>query len=245
MSDRIARAFNRCGATSAVAHDIYKAFDRVWHTVLLHKLKCFGIPGQIFGLISFFLSNRQLRVVLGGKASEEYPVNAGVPQWSILGPALFALYINDLPDDAICNIAIYADDITLYSKLMRHLICGSNQNWLLNLNLIYKTLWNGAGSGLLISILLKLNWFHLTGLITGTFDVKMDQSVLEERSSFKKLKLTFSSKLDRGSYIISIAKTPLICSMKFVLYEVALYLNKSTIQPCMEYCCHVLAGALS
>ena len=46
----------------------------------------------------------------------EYPVNAGVPQVSILGPTLFPLYINDLPDDVICNIAIYADDTTLYSK---------------------------------------------------------------------------------------------------------------------------------
>ena len=120
VSDRIARAFNRSGATRAVALDISKAFDRVWHAGLLHKLKSYGISGQIFGLISSFLSNRQLRVVLDGKSSQEYPVNAGVPQGSILGPTLFLLYINDLPDDVICNIAIYAD------TLIRHLICGNN-----------------------------------------------------------------------------------------------------------------------
>ena len=79
----------------------------------------------------------------------------------------------------------------------------------------------------------------------------MDESVLEEKSSFKMLGLTFSSKLDWGSYIISIAKTEskkigaLIRSMKFLSPEVALYLYKSTIHPCMEYCYHVWAGAPS
>ena len=55
-------------------------------------------------------------MVLDGESSREYPVNAGVAQRSILGPTIFLLYINDLPDDVICNIAIYADDTTLYSK---------------------------------------------------------------------------------------------------------------------------------
>ena len=55
-------------------------------------------------------------MVLNGKSSQEYPVNARVPQESILGCTLFVLYLNDVPDDVICNVAIYADDTTLYSK---------------------------------------------------------------------------------------------------------------------------------
>ena len=83
---------------------------------------------------------------------------------------------------------------------------------------------------------------------TGSIDVK---SVLEKISSFKILELTFSSKLDRGSYIISIAKTAckkigaLILSIKFFSPEIATYLYKSTIRSCIEYCCHVWAGAPS
>ena len=86
VSDRIARAFNTSGATRAVALDISKAFDRVWYAGLLYKLKSYGISSQIFGLISSFLSNKRLQVVLVGKTTQEYAVNVGVPQGSILGP---------------------------------------------------------------------------------------------------------------------------------------------------------------
>ena len=252
VSDRIARAFNRSGATRAVALDISKAFDRVWHAGLLHKLKSYGISGQIFSLISSFLSNRRLQVVLDGKSSQEYPVHAGVPQGSILGPTLFLLYINDLPDDVICDITIYADDTTLYSKCDRasHLwqqlelaselesdlrdTVGWGKKWLVDFN---------AGKTQLVSFDRSNN--------NGSIDVKMGGSILEEKSSFKMLGLTFSSKLDWGSYIISNAKTAykkigaLIRSMKFLSPEISLYLYKSTIRPCMEYCCHVWAGAPS
>ena len=115
VSDRIARAFNRSGPTENP--DISKAFNRMWNDGLLHKLRSYGISGQIlFGFISFFLSNGQLQVVLDGKSSEEYPVNAVIPQGSILGCTLFLLYINDLPDHFICAIAIYDGDTTLYCK---------------------------------------------------------------------------------------------------------------------------------
>ena len=246
VSDRIARAFNRSGATRAVA------LDRVWHAGLLHKLKSYGISGQIFGLISSFLSNRRLRIVLDGKSSQEYPVNAGVPQGSILGPTLFLLYINDLPDDVICNIAIYADDTTLYSKcdqasdLWQQLELASELEFDLRNTVDWGRKWLvdfNPGKTQLVSFDRSKN--------TGAIDVKMDGSVLEEKTSFKMLGLTFSSKLDWGSYIFSIAKTAskkigaLIRFMKFRYPEVGLYLYKSTILPCMEYYCHIWAGAPS
>ena len=138
----------------------------VWRAGRLHRLKSYGISSQTFGLISFFLINRQLRVVLDGKSSQEYPVNAGVPQGFILGPAIFLLYINDLHDDVICHIAIYADDTTLYSKcdqasdLWQQLKLGSELESDLRDTLGWGRKW------LVDSMLEKLNWFHLTGLIT-------------------------------------------------------------------------------
>ena len=228
VSDRIARAFNRSGATRAVALDISKAFDRVWHAGLLHKLKSYGISGRIFSLISSFLSNRPLRVVLDGKPSQQYPVNAGVPQGSILGPTLFLLYINDLPDDVICDIAIYADDTTLYSR------CDLASDLWQQLELASE-----LESDLRDTVDWGKKWLV-------DFSAEKTQLV-----SFDQSRLTFSSKSDWGSYIISIAKTgskkivALIRSMKFLSPEVALYLYKSTTGPCMEYCCDVWAGAPS
>ena len=107
---------NESGATRPIARDISKAFDRVWHAGLLRKVKSYGISGQVFDFILSLLSDRRVRIVLDGMSSQEYPVNTGSPQASILGPKLFLLYINDLPVNVICNIVIYADDATLYSK---------------------------------------------------------------------------------------------------------------------------------
>ena len=125
VSDWISRTFNRSGATRAVALDIFKAFGRVCHAGLLHKLKSKGISGQLFGLISTFLSNKMFRVVLDGKSSQEYPVIAGVLQGSILGNTLFRLYINDL---MMLSVILLSMLMMLLSTLhlIWHLIFGNN-----------------------------------------------------------------------------------------------------------------------
>ena len=123
-------------------------------------------------------------MVLDGKSSQQYPVNAGVPQGSILGPTLFLLYINDLPEDVTCDIAIYADDITLYSRcdqasdLWQQLALASElesdlrdmmdwgKKWLVDFN---------AGKTQLVSFDRSNN--------NGSIDVKMGGSILEEKSS--------------------------------------------------------------
>ena len=147
-----------------MALDISKAFYRVWHAGLLHKHKYNGISGQTFGHIFSFLSNRWVDV--DGKSSLEYPCNSGVSQGSILNPTLFLTLSNNRPDDVICNIAIYADDTTHYCKRDHTSDLRQQLEVLLNLNLIYETLWTGTRSGLMISMLEKVNWFHVIILLT-------------------------------------------------------------------------------
>ena len=95
--------------------DISKAFDKVWHEGLLYKLKSMGISGELHKLLENYLSGRFQRVPLNGQTSSWRPILAGVPQGSILGPLLFLIYINDLPDKLKSNAKLFADDTSLFT----------------------------------------------------------------------------------------------------------------------------------
>ena len=114
--------------TRGVFLDISKAFDKVWHEGLIFKLKSYGISGSLLLLIQSFLSGRSQRVVLDGQTSEWTEISAGVPQGSILGPLFFLIYINDLPEDIISKIKIFADDSSLFSLILDHIRCSIELN---------------------------------------------------------------------------------------------------------------------
>ena len=95
--------------------DLSKAFDRVWHDGLMYKLKTLGICGNYYGLIHSFLSDRHQRVVLNDQCSKWSHIKTGVPQGSILGPLLFLVYLNDLPEDLTTSAQLFADDTSLFS----------------------------------------------------------------------------------------------------------------------------------
>ena len=109
ITHKIYKSFDACLDIRAMFLDISKAFDKVWHQGLLYKLKQNGISGNLLETLADFLNDRKQRVVLNGQNSSWANIEAGVPQGSILGPLLFLIYINDLPDNLSTNVKLFLD----------------------------------------------------------------------------------------------------------------------------------------
>lgn len=252
ITERFYRALDKGGEARAIALDISKAFDKVWHTGLLCKLKSYGISGHIYQIIESFLSDRKIKVVLDGQCSSVYSITSGVPQGSILGPILFLLFINDLPDEMMSELAMFADDTSLYSTVSEK-TCFFDRLELassLESDLRSATDW---GKQWLVTFnssktkLLSINRYRNPDNIS----ISMSGNTLTESTSFRLLGLTFSKDLTWNEYIRSIAKSAamkvgsLYRARQFLSSECILYLYKALIRPCMEYCCHVWAGSSS
>ena len=100
--------------TDLILLDFSKVFDKVNHLKLLYKLSCFDVKGNTLNWIQSFLIGRTQTVVLDGESSEEVKVISGVPQGSVLGPLLFLLYINDLPENIQSQVRLFVDDTAVY-----------------------------------------------------------------------------------------------------------------------------------
>ena len=115
IAHEIYSSFDDVFEVRSVFLDISKAFDKVWHEGIIFKLQQNGISDDLLNISSDFLRNRKQRVTLNGQSSSWTNVNAGVSEGSILGPLLFLIYINDLPDGLSSNAKLFADDTSLFS----------------------------------------------------------------------------------------------------------------------------------
>ena len=112
-----ANILNQQGQVDALLLDFSKAFDKVSHAKLLHKLGQYGVNGKTLQWISGFLHNRTQFVAINGSHSSIFPVTSGVPQGSVLGPTVFLLYINDIVDVTKSELRLFADDTVLYRAI--------------------------------------------------------------------------------------------------------------------------------
>ncbi|MEW8546213.1 MAG: reverse transcriptase family protein [Candidatus Thiodiazotropha sp.] len=217
--------------------DISKAFDRVWHKGLLHKLSCLGISGSLLNWFSSYLSNRRQRVVLNGICSGWTYIKAGVPQGSIMGPLLFLIYINDIVNEIHSHIRLFADDTSLYIIVENPQIAATT----LNTDLGTITRWASDW-------LVDFNPSKTVSMIVSRKSAQtnhpplfMDNTIISENTSHKHLGLTFSNTCTWSEHIKNITDTAwlrlnLLRVLKFKLNRRALQkLYFAFIRPLLEY----------
>ena len=123
MLDMITDVIDSNDQVDVIYMDFMKAFDQVPHLRLINKVKCHGIDGCILNWVQSFLLGRSQQVIVNGCASSWAPVTSGIPQGSVLGPILFVLYVNDLPDCIPSDTYLSAD-----TKILRKIACDNDSS---------------------------------------------------------------------------------------------------------------------
>ena len=210
--------------------DLKKAFDTVSPKLLLQKLQYIGLDQNTVGWFESYLRDRKQQTRLNNLCSGFLPMTYGVPQGSVLGPTLFAIYVNELAEVIDCDLIFYADDTVLFSHdvLQRELV--KVQNW--------------CNENLLTINCKKSQWMK-TGIIEKNIDhtvsFKLGTTPLDKVKEYKYLGLTINSKLNFVSHRDNlISKVNLKITFfrkirKFVTTQAASLIYKVTILPILEY----------
>ena len=224
-------------AIRCVFCDISSAFDRVWHRGLLYKLECAGICHPLLPWFENYLSKRSQQVVIQGESSFCQAINAGVPQGSVLGPLLFLVFINDLPENLESHVRLFADDSTLFVTAANSLGAATT----LNNDLASINLWAKKW-------LVKFNPDKTESLFISTNPnappqppIYFDGQIVKEVSANKHLGVTISSNLTWNKHIEDVCTKALrrLDILRFLKYKLSrrslelIYL--SYIRPLLEY----------
>ena len=198
--DEWARAIDRGEHVAAVFLDFYKAFDRVWHDGLLHKLGKCGLHPSALAWLQNYLSDRSLSVRVCNATSNPITITAGVPQGSHLGPILFVVFINDLPSSVSSRTRLYADDALEYE------IGAPPSTISLQRSIDHTTQWAACWHGKFSSCKTEL---LLVGRQTSADDqvtISIYSSVITECSSHKHLGVTISYNLNWSAHVTQLIK---------------------------------------
>lgn len=214
--------------------DFAKAFDKVPHDRLRNKLKAYGFEGKLWNWLSNFLSDRKQRVVINKSKSNIESVTSGIPQGSVLGPILFTIFINDLPDCVNSYVKIFADDTKVFRTIQTVDDFNLLQEDLLKL-LEWSKIWQ------LPFNISKCKCMHY-GRNNTEYVYKMEDMTLDDIDNEKDLGVIFDNKLNFANHISSIiskANSRIgIIKRNFsnLAKEVFLPLYKTLIRPILEYC---------
>jgi len=217
--------------------DFRAAFDKVPHKRLIEKLKGYGITGKILSWIEDFLKNRKQRVVINGELSDWGRVESGVPQGSVLGPVLFLIFINDLPNTMKCTVKLFADDTKLYSILRNNEEANNLQDDVFRAS-EWANLWNLEFNAK------KCKTMHIGKSDGDDYFIKNNQGNIEEISKVKEEKdlgVRFDSELKFKQHIgekIKLANRNLglICkTFTYMTEQTLMNLYKALVRPHLEY----------
>jgi hypothetical protein len=235
--DQFCRAVCHGKDIRVVFLDISKAFDRVWHDGLLHKLKKHGIKGRLLAWLMDYLRDRQQRVIINGVASSWGNIEAGVPQGSVLGPLLFLIYINDITHVIKnCNIRLFADDTCLFIEVDNHLHAADKLNEDLALITDWSNKWLVSFSPQ------KTEEMIITNKGPATHPaLTLDNTPIKRVTAHKHLGLTLTNDLSWKTHAYNIGKKAYNClgllrPLKFILDRRSLEtMYMSFVRPVLEY----------
>ena len=243
LVDRIITDMDKKEVPINIFLDLSKAFDTIDHTILLAKLRYYGIHDTALLLLISYLNNRKQYVEFEDTKSEILPITVGVPQGSILGPLLFIIYINDFSQASnIFKFIMYADDTTLFSNLKSF---GNNiqtKEYLINAELSNVIEWLNINKLSLNKSKSKYMIFHVPNKDIQYLTLKIDNVIIEKVDEFNFLGLTVDTNLKwkRQSEKICNKCTKMIGILNILKYVLPLgikiMLYNSLILPHINYC---------